>query len=218
MGLALDAGGARRWRPVTCRSARSWWTPTVAVLGTGVNRREADGDPTAHAEVLALRSAAAALGEWRLAGCTLVVTLEPCTMCAGALVLARVSRLVFGAWDPKAGAAGSVWDVVRDRRVNHRVEVVAGVRADGVLAAAARLSSPATAARVVFSAVACPSGLRSTPRKRVRGQLLRGFKSHRHRHRMSQDIGSSRTHDDCGFGSSSFAGWVRGADGPLVVG
>jgi tRNA(adenine34) deaminase len=98
------------------------------VIGAGVNRREADGDPTAHAEILALREAARARGEWRLDGCTLVVTLEPCLMCAGALVLARVSRLVLGAWDPKAGATGSVWDVVRDRHVNHRVEVVGGVR------------------------------------------------------------------------------------------
>jgi tRNA(adenine34) deaminase len=99
------------------------------VIGAGTNRREADADPTAHAEVLALRAAAASLGEWRLGGCTLVVTLEPCLMCAGALVLARVDRLVFGAWDPKAGAAGSVWDVPRDRAVNHRVEVVPEVRA-----------------------------------------------------------------------------------------
>jgi tRNA(adenine34) deaminase len=99
------------------------------VLGAAANRREADGDPTAHAEVLALRAAAVALGEWRLSGCTLVVTLEPCLMCAGALVLARVDRVVFGAWDPKAGAVGSVWDVVRDRAVNHRVEVVPEVRA-----------------------------------------------------------------------------------------
>ena len=98
------------------------------LLGAGVNRREADGDPTAHAEVLALRAAAAARGQWRLDGCTLVVTLEPCVMCAGATVLSRVERLVFGAWDPKAGAAGSVWDLVRDRRANHRVEVVGGVR------------------------------------------------------------------------------------------
>lgn len=103
-------------------------SPDGEVLGAGVNRREADGDPTAHAEVLALRAAARARGEWRLDGCTLVVTLEPCVMCAGATVLARVERLVFGAWDPKAGACGSVWDVVRDRRANHRVEVVGGVR------------------------------------------------------------------------------------------
>jgi tRNA(adenine34) deaminase len=101
--------------------------PDGAVLGAGRNAREATGDPTAHAEVLALRAAAAALGTWRLDGCTLVVTLEPCTMCAGAVVLARVPRLVFGAWDPKAGAAGSLRDVVRDRRLNHQVEVVTGV-------------------------------------------------------------------------------------------
>ena len=98
--------------------------PDGVLVGRGRNLREGAGDPTAHAEVLALRSAAAALGTWRLEGCTLVVTLEPCTMCAGALVLARVSRLVMGAWDPKAGACGSVTDVVRDRRLNHRVEVV----------------------------------------------------------------------------------------------
>ena len=98
------------------------------VIASASNRREADGDPTAHAEIVAIRGAARSLGGWRLAGCTLVVTLEPCTMCAGALVLARVARLVFGAWDPKAGAVGSLWDVVRDRRLNHRPEVVAGVR------------------------------------------------------------------------------------------
>ena len=102
--------------------------PSGAVLGSGRNAREATGDPTAHAEVLALRAAATARGEWRLDGCTLVVTLEPCTMCAGAAVLARVQRLVLGAWDPKAGATGSLWDVVRDRRLNHRIEVVGGVR------------------------------------------------------------------------------------------
>jgi len=98
-----------------------------AVIASAHNERELAHDPTGHAEVLALRRAGAALGSWQLAGCTLAVTLEPCTMCAGALVLARVSRLVFGAWDPKAGAAGSLWDVVRDRRLNHRPEVVAGV-------------------------------------------------------------------------------------------
>ncbi len=97
------------------------------VIGRGRNRRELDSDPTAHAEVVALRQAAAARGEWRLSGCTLVVTLEPCTMCAGAIGLARVERLVFGAFDPKSGAVGSLWDVVRDRRLNHRPEVVAGV-------------------------------------------------------------------------------------------
>jgi tRNA(adenine34) deaminase len=100
------------------------------VVGTAHNDREGAGDPTAHAEVLALRAAAAAVGSWRLTGCTLVVTLEPCTMCAGALVLARVDRVVYGAADPKAGAAGSLWDAVRDRRLNHRPEVVAGVLAD----------------------------------------------------------------------------------------
>jgi tRNA(adenine34) deaminase len=100
------------------------------VLGRGRNVREARTDPTGHAEVVALREAAAARGEWRLDGCTLVVTLEPCTMCAGASVLARVDRVVYGADDPKAGAAGSLWDVVRDRRLNHRPEVVTGVRAE----------------------------------------------------------------------------------------
>ena len=99
------------------------------VVGRGHNVREAEGDPTGHAEVRALRSAAEAAGEWRLTGCTLVVTLEPCTMCAGALVLARVDRLVYGADDPKAGAVGSLWDVVRDRRLNHRPEVVSRVLA-----------------------------------------------------------------------------------------
>jgi tRNA(adenine34) deaminase len=104
--------------------------PDGVLVGRGHNLREGTGDPTAHAEILALRSAAAALGGWQLEGCTLVVTLEPCTMCAGALVLARVARLVLGAWDPKAGACGSVLDVVRDRRLNHHVEVVPGVLAD----------------------------------------------------------------------------------------
>jgi tRNA(adenine34) deaminase len=99
------------------------------VLGAGHNERELTGDPTAHAEVLALRAAATALGSWRLSGCALVVTLEPCTMCAGAAVLARVDRLVYGASDPKAGAAGSLFDVVRDRRLNSRPEVVSGVLA-----------------------------------------------------------------------------------------
>ncbi len=101
-----------------------------AVIGMGRNVREADGDPTGHAEVVALRSAAAVRGEWRLTGCTLVVTLEPCTMCAGAAVLARVDRVVFAAYDDKAGAVGSLWDVVRDRRLNHRPEVVSGVLAE----------------------------------------------------------------------------------------
>ena len=101
--------------------------PTGAVVGEGCNERELTGDPTAHAEVLALRAAAVATGSWRLTGCTLVVTLEPCTMCAGALVLSRIDRVVYGSTDPKAGAVGSLWDVVRDRRLNHRPEVVGGV-------------------------------------------------------------------------------------------
>lgn len=109
-------------------------SPTGEVLGRGHNVRELDGDPTGHAEILALRAAAAELasrGEadgWRLDGCTLTVTLEPCAMCAGAIVLARVPRVVFGAWDPKAGAAGSVFDVLREPRLNHWVEVYPGVR------------------------------------------------------------------------------------------
>ena len=101
--------------------------PDGVEIAAARNERELTGDPTAHAEVLALRRAAAALGRWRLDGCTLVVTLEPCTMCAGALVLARVAAVVFGAWEPKTGAVGSLWDVVRDRRLNHRPEVYAGV-------------------------------------------------------------------------------------------
>jgi tRNA(adenine34) deaminase len=100
------------------------------VIGRGHNEREATGDPTAHAEVLAIRAAAQVIGEWRLTGCTLVVTLEPCTMCAGAIVLSRLDRLVFAAYDEKAGAVGSLWDVVRDRRLNHRPEVIGGVMAD----------------------------------------------------------------------------------------
>ncbi|WP_082944755.1 nucleoside deaminase [Mycobacterium sp. 852013-50091_SCH5140682] len=100
-------------------------------LARAANIREATGDPTGHAEIVAMRAAAQVLGDgWRLEGATLAVTVEPCTMCAGALVLARVARLVFGAWEPKTGAVGSLWDVVRDRRLNHRPEVVGGVLAD----------------------------------------------------------------------------------------
>ncbi|MDP5226618.1 MULTISPECIES: nucleoside deaminase [Arthrobacter] len=113
--------------------------PDGAVLATGRNEREALGDPTAHAEVVAIRAGASALREraaavghspdgWRLEDCTLVVTLEPCAMCAGAIVLSRIPRVVFGAWDEKAGAAGSVFDILRERRLNHWVEVYAGVR------------------------------------------------------------------------------------------
>jgi len=100
------------------------------VIGEGRNLREVTHDPTAHAEVVALREAAASVSSWNLEGCTLVVTLEPCVMCAGAVLQARLSRLVFGAWDEKAGAAGSVYDVVRDRRLPYRTEVIAGVLAD----------------------------------------------------------------------------------------
>jgi tRNA(adenine34) deaminase len=100
------------------------------VIGRGHNEREAKADPTAHAEIVAIRQAAERLDTWRLEGCTLVVTLEPCTMCAGAIVQARLDRLVFGAYDEKAGAVGSLWDAVRDRRLNHRPEVVGGVMAD----------------------------------------------------------------------------------------
>ncbi|PTA42828.1 nucleoside deaminase [Micromonospora sp. RP3T] len=103
--------------------------PDGGELAIGRNERELTGDPTAHAEVLALRRAAQRLGRWRLDGCTLVVTLEPCTMCAGAIALARVSTVVFSAWEPKTGAVGSLWDVLRDRRVTHRPEVYAGVLA-----------------------------------------------------------------------------------------
>jgi tRNA(adenine34) deaminase len=106
------------------------YDPSGVELAAAGNEREATGDPTAHAEILALRRAADRFGSWRLDGCALVVTLEPCTMCAGALVLARVGTLVFGAWEPKTGAVGSLWDVVRDRRLTHRPEVCSGVLAD----------------------------------------------------------------------------------------
>ena len=100
------------------------------VIGAGRNERELRHDPTAHAEVLALREAAASRDDWHLEGCTLVVTLEPCVMCAGAVLAARIPTVVFGAWDEKAGAGGSVYDVLRDRRLNHRVEVFPGVLAE----------------------------------------------------------------------------------------
>jgi tRNA(adenine34) deaminase len=104
------------------------------IIGEGRNLREQTHDPLAHAEVMAMRGATASIASWNLEGCTLVVTLEPCLMCAGALLQARVSRLVFGAWDDKAGAAGSMYDVVRDRRLPYRAEVVGGVRADAAAA------------------------------------------------------------------------------------
>lgn len=129
MGLALTeavAAGARGEVPVGAVVL----DPDGQVIAAAGNDRESGADPTAHAEVLALRRAARERGSWRLDGCTLVVTLEPCTMCAGAAVLARVARVVYGAVDEKAGAVGSLWDVVRDRRLNHRPEVVMGVRAE----------------------------------------------------------------------------------------
>jgi tRNA(adenine34) deaminase len=129
IGLALDAARAARATDDVPVGA-VLLDPSGAVLATAANAREAAHDPTAHAEVLALRAAGARLGSWQLVGCTLAVTLEPCTMCAGAIVLARVARVVFGAWDSKAGAAGSLWDLLRDRRLNHRPEVVGGVRAE----------------------------------------------------------------------------------------
>ena len=129
MRLALSrAAEARSWGDVPIGAVVL--SSAGEVVGVGSNVRERDGDPAGHAEMVALRQAAVALGEWRLSGCSLVVTLEPCTMCAGALVLARVDRLVFGAFDDKAGAVGSLWDVVRDQRLNHRPEVIAGVLAD----------------------------------------------------------------------------------------
>ena len=127
MGLALDEA-ARALAHDDVPVGAVVLDPDGRVAGAAHNQREACGDPTAHAEVLALRAAAAARGAWRLSGCTLVVTLEPCTMCAGAIVLSRLDRVVYGADDPKAGAAGSLFDLLRDRRLNHRPEVVRGVR------------------------------------------------------------------------------------------
>ena len=134
-----DAALVRTALEVAAGSSRTGDVPVGALvlgpdgteLARACNAREALDDPTAHAEVLALREAARKHGEgWRLADCTLVVTVEPCTMCAGALVLARIARVVFGAWEPKTGAVGSLWDVVRDRRLSHRPEVVGGVLAE----------------------------------------------------------------------------------------
>lgn len=123
LGLAIDAS-AHGDVPIGALVVRNG-----TVIGRGANRTVRDQDPTAHAEVLAIREAAQALGSWRLEGCELVVTLEPCAMCAGAIVLARLDRVTFGAWDDKAGMAGSVGDLLRHPRLNHRPEVVAGVMA-----------------------------------------------------------------------------------------
>ena len=127
MGRALAVAG-QAGRTLDVPVGAVLYGPDGTELASGYNQREASGDPTGHAEILALRAGARVLGTWRLAGCTLVVTLEPCTMCAGAIVAARVATLVFGAWEPKTGAVGSLWDVVRDRRLNHRPEVHSGVR------------------------------------------------------------------------------------------
>lgn len=129
MSAALDA--ARTADPADVPIGAVIFGPDGTELARASNRREADGDPTAHAEILALRAAARVFGDgWRLSGCTLVVTVEPCTMCAGAIALARVSQVVFGAWEPKTGAVGSLWDVLRDERQMHRPEVLSGVRED----------------------------------------------------------------------------------------
>jgi tRNA(adenine34) deaminase len=133
--LASDEALVRRALEVATAAPATGDVPIGAVvvdaggqeLASACNAREALGDPTAHAEMLAMRAAAGVRGEWRLEGCTVAVTVEPCTMCAGAIGLARVRRVVFGAWEPKTGAAGSLWDVLRDRRLNHRPEVVGGV-------------------------------------------------------------------------------------------
>ena len=136
----LEPGSHGRWMDLALAEARRALAstdvpigavvigPDGTVIGSGRNEREAHQDPTAHAEMVAIREAARALGSWRLDGCTLVVTLEPCAMCAGAIVLARIPRVVFGAWDEKAGASGSVFDILRERRLNHWVEVYPGVR------------------------------------------------------------------------------------------
>jgi tRNA(adenine34) deaminase len=126
---ALEAAAAAGPRDVPIGAVV--FGPDGAELARAANAREELGDPTAHAEILAMRAAARAMGDgWRLEGATLAVTVEPCTMCAGALVMARVARVVFGAWEPKTGAVGSLWDVVRDRRLNHRPEVRGGVLAE----------------------------------------------------------------------------------------
>jgi tRNA(adenine34) deaminase len=128
MDVALErARASREWGDVPIGAVVARGEEVLAAAG---NERERRGDPTAHAEILALREAASVTGSWRLEGCTLVVTLEPCAMCAGAAVLARIDRLVFAAADPKAGFAGSLGDLVRDPRLNHRLEVVSGVRAE----------------------------------------------------------------------------------------
>jgi tRNA(adenine34) deaminase len=170
------------------------------VVARGHNRREADDDPTAHAEIVAIREAARATGDWRLSGLTLVVTLEPCTMCAGAVTAARLDRLVYGAADPRAGAVGSLWDVIRDQRLVPVPEVIGGVLAEECLNVirkffAQRRLAPGRCRgenQVSSAAVESRSGRARTPRKRVRGQPLRGFKSHLHRVLISQNVRAIR--------------------------
>lgn len=135
---AADLSAMRRALALAAEAAAASEIPVGAVVldaegrivAEGRNNREATGDPTGHAEVDALRAAAASVGSWNLDGHTLVVTLEPCLMCAGAILQARIGRVVFGAWDDKAGAAGSMYDVLRDRRLPYRAEVIGGVEAD----------------------------------------------------------------------------------------
>jgi tRNA(adenine34) deaminase len=129
LAQAVLAGEAEPAEPADVPIGAVILDPGGAIVSRAHNRREADGDPTAHAEIVAIRAAARQRGNWRLDGHTLVVTLEPCTMCAGAVAAARIARLVYGAADPKAGAVGSLWDVLRDRRLAHRTEVVGGVLA-----------------------------------------------------------------------------------------
>lgn len=139
---AADASAMRRALELAGEAAAASEIPVGAVVldrdgrvvAEGRNNREETGDPTGHAEVDALRRAAASAGSWNLEGHTLVVTLEPCIMCAGAILQARIGRVVFGAWDDKAGAAGSMYDVLRDRRLPYRAEVVGGVQADAATA------------------------------------------------------------------------------------
>jgi tRNA(adenine34) deaminase len=133
------------------------------IVGEAANARERDADPTAHAEIVAIRAAAAALGTWRLDGCSLAVTLEPCPMCAGALVNARIARVVFGARDPKAGACGTLMDICRDARLNHRLDVVEGVLADRC---AALLTAFFAARRDAQSAARAESGMSRRAQRR----------------------------------------------------
>lgn len=164
------------------------------IVGEGRNRREADGDPTAHAEILALREAGKRLGTWNLSGYTLVVTLEPCTMCAGAAVMARVERIVFGAWDEQAGACGSLRDVARDARLNHQIEVVAGVMEDeasiqlkGFFAQKRMEKEQQQSAfwqRRPAPVPAAAENYRETPEKPELPELVRRRRSDQHRHRI----------------------------------